>query len=412
MISSDIIVVSKYAILPGYGMSSKVFSTSHFLSKFYNVTLINSNSNHLSNLPKYKNKYNHFKYDSLRIITIDTFQYQLSKSLKRLISWFDFEIKLWRIPIKRDTAPKVVIISSLSLLTILWGLRLKKKHGTKVVFEVRDIYPLTLTDENNVSKYNPFILMMSWIEKQGYLKSDMVVGTMPGLGDHVKEVIGYERKVFYSPIGLSSYYNENCDAKIDIVIPSRYINSLIIGYSGSIGESNHLGSFVRTIKKLRDNTNFYFIILGDGDYLETFKTELHDCENVIFKGRINPSLVYEYLNKVHCLYLSVKASKVWRFGQSLNKILDYLVVGKPIIAAYSGLPNMIDEVKGNLIIPPNDDNELIKALETVRNYNQTLLEEIKVQAPKIVKEKYTYEVINESYHAMIRNLMVDKVHSN
>ena len=52
---------------------------------------------------------------------------------------------------------------------------------TKLVFEVRDIWPLTLTEEGGFSSLNPLIIILRAIELVGYRFSDLVVGTMPGL---------------------------------------------------------------------------------------------------------------------------------------------------------------------------------------------------------------------------------------
>lgn len=405
MLKCELLVISKYAILPGYGMSSKVFSTALFLSKYYDTTLVNSNSNHLSSQPKYDDVLNHRTIETLNIITLGTFRYRFSKSIRRLLSWLDFELKLRSIKIDPQCPPKVVIVSSLSLLTILWALKQKRIFGVKVIFEVRDIYPLTITDEMGVSKLNPLVVLMSWIEKKAYLESDLIVGTMPRLNIHVREVIGFEKEVFYSPIGLNTYFKNAKVNELDLKLPKKYSSSMIIGYSGSIGESNYLSSFIRVIKILRDDPNYYFVILGDGDYLEKYTNDLHNCDNVIFTGRIEPSRVHEYLVSMDCLYLSVKPSSVWNYGQSLNKVLDYLMAGKPIVSAYNGYPNMLNEIEGNLIIPSNDDQELIKAFDIVRGYNQKILDSISTEAPKLVKEKYVYNVINKNYLERITELI-------
>ena len=41
-------------------------------------------------------------------------------------------------------SPNVVVISSLSLTSIVFGIFLDWWHGSRLVFEVRDIWPLTM----------------------------------------------------------------------------------------------------------------------------------------------------------------------------------------------------------------------------------------------------------------------------
>ena len=84
--------------------------------------------------------------------------------------------------------------------------------NTHEIFEIRDIWPLTLTEEGGFSKFNPLIFGLGFIEKLGYKYSDIIVGTMPNLEEHVAEVIGYKRKVSCVPMGLDIN-------KIDDILP-------------------------------------------------------------------------------------------------------------------------------------------------------------------------------------------------
>jgi glycosyltransferase involved in cell wall biosynthesis len=409
-IQSDIVVVSKYAILPSYGISSKIFQTANTLSNHFNTLLITSNSNHLASFPKSKAIYNKEQFEHLNSIWINTLDYKNSKSIKRILSWFDFEWKLSLLKVDPLSPPRIVLISSLSIFTIHWALRLKKKYGTKVVFEVRDIYPLTLTSELNVSRWNPVVLLMSYLEKRGYQESDLIVGTMPHLDKHVKHILGYQKTTFYSPIGLSSYHKSTGTSEIKINRQSliqdiNYYSSLIIMYSGSIGESNYLESFVRVIKGSNSNLNYYFVLVGSGDYLDKYKQELKECSNVHFTGRVAPQDVKCYLEQADVLYLSVKPSIIWEYGQSMNKVLDYMMSGKPIIASYDGIPNMLDEIEHNIIIPSNDDVALINALEQSLEYLKQPNEELKKKSRQLIEENYTYDVINKNYLQQIQRLL-------
>lgn len=410
-LSNKIIIVSKYAALPGHGISSKVFQTANSIANDIDTLLITSNSNHLANFPETKLIYNHEIYENLNVIWIKTLQYRRSKSLKRIFSWFDFEWKLSKLRVDKLNPPRLVLISSLSIFTVYWALKLKIKYGTKVVFEVRDIYPLTLRSELNVSGWNPIVLLMAYLEKKGYQDSDLIVGTMPYLNKHVEKILGYQKPTFYSPIGLSSFYSnnkKNYEIKVErqsLIQDNRYLESRIVMYSGSIGESNYLESLVRVIKRLNNNLNYYFVLVGSGDYLVRYKKELKECSNVHFTGRVAPQDVKYYLEQADVLYLSVKPSVIWEYGQSMNKVLDYLISGKAIIAAYDGIPNMLDEIEHNIIIPSNDDLALISALEQSFDYLKHPNEEFKKKSRQLIEDNYTYDVINKRYLEQIKRIM-------
>ena len=134
--------ISKYASPPTYGVGSRLFYICREFTKMgLNVLLISSDSNHLSCYPKSDKVYNSEKFDKMSHIWIKTLKYSRSASIRRLLSWLDFEFKLFSLKISDFEKPDVVIISSLSILTIIYGIFIKKKYDCKLVFEIRDIYP-------------------------------------------------------------------------------------------------------------------------------------------------------------------------------------------------------------------------------------------------------------------------------
>ena len=152
------------------------------------VTVFTSDSNHLINPPKLQNKTMHEQVSGVDIIWLKTLKYGKTKSLRRMLSWLDFEFKLFFLNKSKITKPDVIIVSSLSLLTIINGIIMKYRFGSKLVFEIRDIWPLLLTELKAFSKFNPLILGLGLIEKIGYRFSDMIIGTMPNLKFHLDKI--------------------------------------------------------------------------------------------------------------------------------------------------------------------------------------------------------------------------------
>ena len=42
-------------------------------------------------------------------------------------------------------------------------------------------------------------------------------------------------------------------------------------------------------------------------------------------------MVQSVLSRCDLLYFSVHVSTVWKYGQSLNKVIDYMLAGKPVV---------------------------------------------------------------------------------
>ena len=130
----NIWIVTKYASSLDEGFESRPFSLAkNFAKKNHNVTIISSDSNHFGNYPNIKKIYNIYSYNFIKVLRIRTLKYTRTASVKRVFSWLDFELKLFFAPLNAFSKPDVIIVSSLSLLSILNGIRLKKIYNSTLI---------------------------------------------------------------------------------------------------------------------------------------------------------------------------------------------------------------------------------------------------------------------------------------
>jgi glycosyltransferase involved in cell wall biosynthesis len=304
------------------------------------------------------------------------------------------------------TKPDVVIVSSLSIFTIFYGYYLKKKYKTFLVFEIRDIWPLTLIEEGGFSKWNPLSLFIGFVEKFGYRNSDLIVGTMPNLQEHVNNIGFSNKPVFCSPLGFDP---ENYSER-DLSINNPFINintgdKILIGYAGSMGLTNGLDIFIETIKSMNSCSNIHFLIVGSGDLKEKYQAELAHYENVTFLPRIEQKQVKYFLDSCDILYLSTQNSKVWKYGQSMNKIVEYMLAAKPIIATYNGYPSMINEADCGIFVNSSNSLELRTVFLKYASFSKVELKKIGEKGRKWICENRTYSKLAKEYLDKISLLM-------
>ena len=391
--------ISKYATPLKYGFGSRHFYLAREFNNLGNNTVvISSNSNHLAQFPDFKSVYEKEIVDGVDTWWIKTIKYKRSNSIKRIMSWIDFELKFLLMPKRMIPRPEIVIVSSLSLLTILNGFLLKRKYGCKLIFEVRDIWPLTLIEEGGYNKWNPFVMFLAWVEKFGYRNSDIIVGTMPNLSEHVKKVtgkiinchcipFGYDPDLYNSPEPLPAGYEER-------FIPK---NKFIVGYAGSIGKTNALDTLIICAKELKELLNIHFLLLGDGDLLNKYKSQTIGQNNITFAPKVKKTQVHMVLRHCQVLYFSVENSNVWRYGLSLNKLIDYMIAGKPIIASYSGYPSMLNEARCGIFIPAKDVRSLNMAIHELAQLPKSQLASIGDRGKKWLLKNRPYDKIALEY---------------
>lgn len=368
-----------------------------FVNQNIGVTVITSDSNVLSNTPSFEGMVFKKNIDGVDIIWLKTLKYTVAKSIKRILSWIHFEWNLFFLAKKNLPKPNAIIVSSLSLLTILNGIYLKKKYKCKLIFEIRDIWPLTLTEEGGFSLKNPLVRILGWIEKLGYKKSDLIIGTMPNLGEHVKKVLGYNKQTECIPMGITSigeYDSQHINEIPNINIPK---DKFIILYAGTIGITNALEVFFETIQSLQNNKNIHFVILGDGPLKTDFETKYQHCNNLTFIPKVDKTQVQSILQQADLLYLSVFPSKVWDYGQSLNKVVDYMLSGKPILASYSGYPSMINEAECGFFIPAGNKEALESKVLEIIQMDKNQLSEMGLRGKRWLLNNRQYPDLAKQY---------------
>lgn len=404
--------ISKYASPAKYSkMPARLFYLcQEWIKSGHDVTLFTSDSNHLADFPKTNKTYNYERIDGVPVYWVKTKKYKKTASLSRILSWFDFEKSLFLFNRKSLKKPDIVIVSSLSILSIIYGYFLKIKYKTPLVFEIRDIWPLTMTEEAGFSKWHPLVLFIGWIEKFGYKKSDLIVGTMPRLDLHVKNIIKSDDFNFYcAPLGFhpNNYITDLSHLKnpFDTKIPS---NKIIIGYAGSMGITNSLEPFINVIKKIQHKSNIHFVLVGSGDLRDKFEDELSNCKNVTFFKRIQQNDVKFFLEKCDILYLSTQHSKVWNYGQSMNKVVEYMLAGKPIIASYTGYPSMINEANCGSFVMPTKNETTEESIERAILKISAMTDEERLEmgerGRKWIHENRSYKILADQYLSEIKKI--------
>lgn len=364
--------------------------------------IVTSDSNQLTQVPVLDRPYVLTESDGVQVYWVRTLKYQVAKSLRRILSWVDFEWRVWRMPRRHLPKPDVIVASSLSLLTVLNGFWLRWRYRARLVIEIRDIWPLTIVEEGGFSKSNPLVLGLSFIEKFAYRYADAIVGTMPNLQEHVAEVLGEIRPVACVPMGVDVRSLPQA-RPLPPGYAQRHIpeGKFVIAHAGTIGITNALDTFLNCARRLKDSPDLHFLVLGEGDLRDQYMRDYADVSNLSFAPRVPKSMVQSVLERCDLLYFSVHPSKVWRYGQSLNKVIDYMLAGKPIVASYTGYPSMINEAGCGCYVPAGDVTALQAEILRHAAMTSSQLNAIGARGRSWLLKYRSYEVLASDYLAIL-----------
>jgi glycosyltransferase involved in cell wall biosynthesis len=368
----------------------------------YGSVIITSDSNQLAEVPRLEGRYLFQEVDGIQLCWVRTMKYAVAKSLRRILSWLDFEWKLWRLPKDKLPAPDVVIVSSLSLLTILNGFLLRRRYKCRLVLEIRDIWPLTITEEGGFSRWNPLVLGLGFIERLGYTYADAIVGTMPNLGEHVEVVLDHPKATHCIPMGVDDATLTAGDA-----LPTDYVakyipkGKFIVAHAGTIGITNALDTMLDCAESMRTDAQIHFLVVGDGDLRAHYQRKYGHLPNLTFAPRVPKQMVQSVLSECDLLYFSVHVSAVWKYGQSLNKVIDYMLAGKPVVASYTGYPSMINEADCGTYVPAGDVAALRQGVLRYAAMAAQERESIGQRGRQWILANRRYETLAKSYLAIL-----------
>ena len=398
--------ISKYAVVPGDGNPTRQYLFSkYFVRNNLNVTLFSSKSSGIKN-SKVKGLARKKEIDGLTHILINGPEISLGFSLKRIFSWVIFETLLFISPLfLKPRKPDVIIVSSLSLLTVLTGFFFKKIYKAKLIIEVRDIWPLTLIELKNLSAGNPFVFFLKQIEKFAYKHADFIVGSMPELDKHIKTTINKSFKFSCVPMGFDpDLYKtrKKIPKSLKQQLPE---NKFIAGYAGSIGIANCINEIVEAAEKLENKeTNIFFAVLGEGALKKEFEERTQNMKNIIFLPKVPKEEVNDFLASCDLLLNPWQDKKIYKFGVSPNKWIDYMYSEKPIIVSYNGYESIINEANCGEFIQANNPGLLADKIVEYSNKNSAELKQLGKNGKKYLEENLDYNILAKKYIDIIKSL--------
>ncbi|WP_082143257.1 glycosyltransferase family 4 protein [Pseudomonas fildesensis] len=362
------------------------------------AVVITSDSNNLVDVPTLSLRVTTQEVSGVKIVWLKTLKYTVAKSPRRILGWLHFEWNLLFLDKAKLPRPDVIVVSSLSLFTILNGLLLRRKYKCRLVFEVRDIWPLTIIEEGGFNKDNIFVRALSFLEKTAYKRADVIIGTMPNLAEHVKKETGLDRPVFCIPMGVSEDHLSETKPLADDYQSTFFSKPKFrIVHAGTIGITNALEPFFQAAEALKDHSDIEFLMVGDGALKPHFQKVYGHLPNLVFAPKVSRDRVQSVLVNADILYFSVYPSKVWDYGQSLNKVIDYMLAGKPIVASYSGYPSMINEADCGVYVPAGDVDSLVACILDMKSKSPGDRNDMGMRGRRWLLEERNYPKLAKGY---------------
>ena len=340
--------------------------------------------------------------DGINLVYVDVPAYSRSSSVKRVLGWFLFSRRLSRLEALLEKKPDVIYYSSLSLVGYLGAEKLSRKLDAPIIFEVRDIWPLTLVELGGVSRWHPLVIFLQWIEDAAYKKSTYFFSNLENLPEHIGSRVKRSINFEWIPNGVNQYDST--------MLPDYHLQfpdgHFVVGYTGSIGTANSMITLIESAKELQGE-KISFVIAGDGEQLASLRgyVEENNLLNVHFLGRIPKTDVPALLQKFDACYIGWGNNPLYRFGIGANKIPEYLYSGKPILHSYSGGADPVSKYQAGITIPAEDSKSLSQAILALKDMPESERAKMGANGRSAAEQHYLFSAITKKIDSALREVI-------
>jgi glycosyltransferase involved in cell wall biosynthesis len=141
-------------------------------------------------------------------------------------------------------------------------------------------------------------------------------------------------------------------------------------YAGAHNLANALDTVLEAARILEADVTgpqFRFQCLGEGPEKERLRRQARDLglQSIVFEDAVPKGEVYRRLQQADMFVLALQPLALYDHGISINKLFDYLSLGRPIIFATGASNNPVAEADAGMSIPAGDAAGMARALRRI-----------------------------------------------
>jgi glycosyltransferase involved in cell wall biosynthesis len=304
-------------------------------------------------------------YDGVQFTWLRAFPYR-SNDWRRALNMVSYSVNAWRAGIDCIEKPDIIIGVSVHPLAALTAYLLSRVKGARFMFEVTDLWPLTLVEFGLLSERNPVTWVLRALETFLFKRAERIILLLRDADKYVTTRGGIREKFVWIPNGVE---------------PSRYESlwdydggasgKLIVMYLGGLVQSNAIHVILDAARILQDEKveNIRFILVGGGQEANRLKARARelDLRNLEFRGVVPKQELASVMREADAFVSTLRRLSLYRFGISLNKICDYLSSGRPVLFSGEVSYDAVGEAGAGFSVPAEDPKALADAARRLRD---------------------------------------------
>ena len=127
--------------------------------------------------------------------------------------------------------------------------------------------------------------------------------------------------------------------------------------------------------KLINDEDIVCVLVGDGQEKMRLvqRTKREKISNVVFLDSVFKNEIPSLLADMDVLYIGWENNPLYRFGISPNKLIDYMLSGKPILHSVNAANDWVAELDCGVSVPAENPKAIVQGVEYLFSLNKDIL---------------------------------------
>jgi glycosyltransferase involved in cell wall biosynthesis len=301
------------------------------------------------------------RHAGIRVIRTCVYPTQSANIIPRMLSYLSFVVSAAFLGSFALNRQDFLMVESPPLFLGIAGLWLRWCKGSKLIFNVSDLWPDSAVELGIVAKDGLATRMAYWLERICYRSAWLITGQSKSTVGNIRQRFP-GRPVYHLSNGVDTEAFSPCHKTASARASLGTDEQFIAVYAGLHGHAQGLNQVLEAAGVLLSDSRFRFVLIGDGpekDRLQKLAYEM-GLANVRF---IEP-LPHHEIPKILAASNAILVPLVGQLtGAVPSKIYEGMASGRPLIVISGEEPaDMVEEFGVGLSVRPNDIHGLVRAL--------------------------------------------------
>jgi len=355
--------------------------------------------------------------EGVRYVALPTRKYR-GNGPGRILNMLQYALgvaRLHRAVPDRLEAPDAIIVSSPHPFAYVSAWMLARRFRCRLAFEVRDLWPLSLKAILGLPVWHPLVLLCAWLERFAYRTADLVVALLPGADRYMSEIGVAPKRFYWAPNGVveeggqpqRTLTSETGRRAADTMDRWRDEGRCIVIYAGTIGPPNGVDVLVEALgllKKSGSGPRLGVLILGKGVSAESLAARVNalELEATTLSPAVSRGEALALMAKADMAYAGGRSlDAVYKYGTSVNKVMDYMTIGIPVVFPHYSYKGPISESGAGIQLDHGTPETVADAIVTIASLSDAERRDMGARGRRYVQDNFMWRDVAAGYVAAL-----------